>query len=96
MIVFTRQLDGTFKREGEFVEGARLVRIIRDEREGLREYKPREAVEIIEAAIAAGNAPASEYRLVETKVDTAEVVAGRKANLAKARAARKSKKEEIE
>lgn len=95
MIVFTRQPDGTFLLEGELVKGTRQVSISRDGHPGLnKEYKPQEAIEIIECAIASGLAPAQEYRIVEVTIDTAEVMTAREANLIKARAARAAKKEE--
>ena len=94
MITFTRQPDGTFLREGELAKGTRQVSISRDGHPGLnKEYKPQEAVEIIERAIASGLAPAQEYRIVEVTIDTAEVMTAREANLVKARAARTKKRD---
>lgn len=96
MITFARKTDGTFDKQGELNMGTRKVRIDRDDPvrgyvKGMVSYPWRDGVAVVEQAIADGKAPASTYYIIETEVDSLDVMETRAANLKKAR----SKKAEI-
>lgn len=87
-IVFTRQSDGSYVESGDFQIGTRTVGLwINGQRAiGNLEHNAKERLSMLRESLGRGPVTAKTYELREIRVDPAELVERRTAQLVKARA----------
>ena len=96
-VKFTKQPDGTFIQSGELPKGTRTVKLYMDGQPdpmgATNNAKDMLAILVDLTTTRPAKCPKSVYELRPVVVDSPEVIAVRTVNLAKARAARKAKKD---